>query len=322
MSLLAPVASGAITALPAYLPSPSQGVWNLGPLPLRAYALLILLGIIVAILIGSRRWIERGGVSGDVADIAVWAVPFGIIGARLYHVLTDWPAYFGPNGKGFIASLEIWNGGLGIWGAVSVGALGAWIGARRKGILLPPLADAIAPGIVVAQAIGRWGNYFNQELFGAPTTLPWGLQIDPEHRPAGYEQFATFHPTFLYESIWCLLIAGVLVWADKRFRMGHGRVFALYILLYCVGRTLWESLRIDDAAHLFGLRFNVFTSIAVGIGALIYLILSARMRPGRETQVYRHPVDSDEAAAVESDIGEDGAPSEEDVSAEFLAEEP
>lgn len=322
MSLLASATEGAINALPAYLPSPSQGVWNLGPLPLRAYALLILLGIVVAILIGSRRWIERGGVSGDVADIAVWAVPFGIVGARLYHVLTDWPAYFGANGKGFIASLEIWNGGLGIWGAVSVGALGAWIGARRKGILLPPLADAIAPGIVVAQAIGRWGNYFNQELFGAPTTLPWGLQIDPEHRPTGYEQFSTFHPTFLYESIWCLLIAGVLVWADKRLRMGHGRVFALYILLYCVGRTVWESLRIDDAAHLFGLRFNVFTSIAVGIGALIYLIVSARMRPGRETVVYRQPASQDESLAVESEISEDGAPSEEDVAVEFLAEEP
>ena len=196
-------------------------------------------------------------------------------------------AYFGSGGKGFTGALQIWNGGLGIWGAVTVGALGAWIGARRKGILLPPFADAIAPGIVLAQAIGRWGNYFNQELFGAPSTAPWALEIDPAHRPPGYEQYATFHPTFLYESLWCLVVAAVVVWADRRFRMGHGRVFALYVLLYCVGRTFWESLRIDDAAHLFGLRWNVFVSVAVGIGALIYIIVSARLRPGRETDVYR-----------------------------------
>jgi len=274
-------------SVPGFLPSPSQGVWNLGPLPLRAYALLILIGIIVAIVIGSRRWIARGGNQGDVADIAVWAVPFGIIGARIYHVLTDWPTYFGPNGKGFIAALQIWNGGLGIWGAVTLGAVGAWIAARRRGILLPPLADAIAPGIVLAQAIGRWGNYFNQELFGAPSTLPWALEIDQVHRPAGYEQFATFHPTFLYESLWCLGVFLVLLWADRRFRMGHGRVFALYVLLYCIGRTWWESLRIDDAAYLFGLRWNVFVSVTVALGALVYLIVSSRLRPGRETQVYR-----------------------------------
>jgi len=286
-----------VTTVPGFIPSPSQGVWNLGPLPVRAYALLILLGIIVAILIGSRRWIERGGRQGDVADIAVWAVPFGIVGARIYHVLTDWDTYFGPTGKGFVASLQIWNGGLGIWGAVTLGALGAWIGARRRGILLPPLADAIAPGIVLAQAIGRWGNYFNQELFGAPTTVPWALEIDPAHRPLGYEQYATFHPTFLYESLWCLGVFGVLLWADRRFRMGHGRVFALYVLLYCVGRTMWELLRIDDAAYLFGLRFNVFVSVLVGLGALVYIVVSSRLRPGRETVVLRDSEPADEAEA-------------------------
>ena len=302
-----------MSGLTGFIPSPAQGVWNIGPLPVRAYAMLILVGIIVAVLVGSRRWVDRGGQSGDVADIAVWAVPFGIVGARLYHVLTDWNAYFGPGGKGLVGAIQIWNGGLGIWGAVTLGALGAWIGARRKGILLPPFADAIAPGIVLAQAIGRWGNYFNQELFGAPTTLPWGLQIDVDHRPVGYEQFATFHPTFLYESLWCVLVAVVVVWADRRFRMGHGRVFALYVLLYCVGRTVWESLRIDDAAHLFGLRWNVFVSVAVGIGALIYLVVSARLRPGRETIVYRSGV-----APPDGDVGEtgshDGAPDLDEVS--------
>ena len=223
--------------IPAYIPSPDQGVWNLGPLPLRAYALLIVLGIIVAVWWGNRRYVARGGAPGIVTDIAIWAVPFGIVGGRLYHVVSDHQIYFGPEGSGWVAALRIWDGGLGIWGAVALGALGAWIGARRAGVLLPPVADAIAPAIVVAQAIGRWGNWFNQELFGAPTDLPWGLEIDLVHRPAGYEEFATFHPTFLYESLWLAGVALVLVWADRRFQMGHGRVFALYVLLYCAGRV-------------------------------------------------------------------------------------
>ena len=264
------------------IPSPSQGVWNLGPLPIRAYALLIILGIVVAVWVGSRRYVARGGSAGVIGDIAIWAVPFGIIGGRLYHVLTDWQLYFGPGGSGVIGALRIWDGGLGIWGAVSLGALGAWIGARRLGVALPPVADAIAPGIALAQAIGRWGNWFNQELFGAPTTLPWGLQIAPQYRPSGYEEFATFHPTFLYESLWMVGVAGVLIWADKRFRMGHGRVFALYVLLYCVGRAWIEYLRIDTANHILGLRLNLWTSLLVGVGALVYLIVSARLRPGRE----------------------------------------
>ena len=264
------------------IPSPSQGVWKLGPLPIRAYALLIILGIVVAVWVGSRRYVARGGSAGVIGDIAIWAVPFGIIGGRLYHVVTDWQLYFGPGGSGIVGALRIWDGGLGIWGAVSLGALGAWIGARRLGVALPPVADAIAPGIALAQAIGRWGNWFNQELFGAPTTLPWGLKIAPQYRPSGYEDFATFHPTFLYESLWMVGVAGVLVWADKRFRMGHGRVFALYVLLYCVGRGWIEYLRIDSANHILGLRLNLWTSLLVGIGALVYLIVSARLRPGRE----------------------------------------
>ena len=266
----------------ASIPSPSQGVWNLGPVPIRAYALAILLGIVVAIIVGNRRWIARGGLAGDVADVAVWAVPFGIVGGRLYHVISDNQIYFGPDGKGLLAALRIWDGGLGIWGAVALGGVGAWIGCRRRGIPLPPFADAIAPGVVLAQAIGRFGNWFNQELFGAPTDLPWGLQIDLVNRPAGYEQYATFHPTFLYESLWCVLVFGVLVWADKRWQMGHARVFALYVLLYSVGRGFIETLRIDDANRFFGIRLNVFTSILIALGALVYLVVSARLRPGRE----------------------------------------
>ena len=264
------------------IPSPPQGVWNLGPVPIRAYALLIILGIVVAVWVGSRRYTARGGSPGVMGDIAIWAVPFGIVGGRLYHVITDWQLYFGPGGSGVIGALRIWDGGLGIWGAVALGALGAWIGARRLGVALPPIADAVAPGIAFAQAIGRWGNWFNQELFGAPTALPWGLQIAPQYRPAGYEEFATFHPTFLYESLWMVGVALVLIWADKRFQMGHGRVFALYVLLYCVGRGWIEYLRIDSANHILGLRLNLWTSLLVGLGALVYLIVSARMRPGRE----------------------------------------
>lgn len=266
----------------AFIPSPSQGVWSLGPLPVRAYALLIIAGIIVAIVVGSRRYVARGGSAGVIGDIALWAVPFGIIGGRLYHVVTDWQLYFAPGGSGIIGALRIWDGGLGIWGAVALGGLGAWIAARRLGVALPPIADSIAPGIALAQAIGRWGNWFNQELFGAPTTLPWGLEIAPQFRPEGYSEFATFHPTFLYESLWMVGVALVLIWADKRFQMGHGRVFALYVLLYCLGRGWIEYLRIDTANTILGVRLNVWTSILVGLGALAYLIISARMRPGRE----------------------------------------
>jgi len=273
----------------AGIPSPDQGVWFLGPVPLRAYALLIVVGIVVAVWWGGKRYVARGGEPGVITDIAIWAVPFGIVGGRLYHVITDWQIYFGEGGKGLVGALRIWDGGLGIWGAVALGAVGAWIGARRAGVLLPPVGDAIAPGIAAAQAIGRWGNWFNQELFGAPTDVPWGLEIDLAHRPVGYEQYATFHPTFLYESLWLVGVVLVLVWADRRFHMGHGRVFALYVLLYTSGRVWIEALRIDDANLVLGLRLNVWTSILVGAGALAYLIISSRTRPGRETVLTRSP---------------------------------
>jgi len=265
----------------ASIPSPSQAVWEI-PIPIRAYAICIILGVVASILIGQRRWAARGGRPGQVGDVAIWAVPFGIVGGRVYHVATSPEQYFGEGGRPSEA-LMIWHGGLGIWGAVAFGAVGAWIGCRRQGIPLPPFADAIAPGIAVAQAIGRWGNWFNQELFGRPTTLPWGLEIAPEHRPPGYEQFETFHPTFLYESLWCLVIAGLVVWADRRFRLGHGRAFALYLAAYCVGRLWIERLRIDEANTIGGFRINELTSVVVFLGAVAYIVVSARLRPGRET---------------------------------------
>jgi prolipoprotein diacylglyceryl transferase len=292
----------------AFIPSPPQGVWNFGPIPIRAYALCILAGIGVAILSGSRRWVARGGLPGTVADIAVWAVPFRIVGGRLYHVISDWELYVGSRGSGWVNAFKIWDGGLGIWGAVVLGGVGAWIGCRRRGIPLPPFADAIAPGIAVAQAMGRFGNWFNQELFGSPTDLPWGLEIDVAHRPRGYEQFATFHPTFLYEAIWCLLVAGAVVWADRRFKLGHGRVFGLYVFLYALGRGVVESMRIDDANHFFGIRLNVFTAVLVALGALVFFVLSAWLRPGREApdDLLPHPVASGApAGSGEPDPGRD-----------------
>ena len=274
-------------AVLGFIPSPSSNVWHLGPIPVRAYALAIVTGIVVAVVLGNARWKKRGGLSGEVVDVAIWAVPFGIVGGRIYHVLTDWNAYFGPHGNPAQA-LRIWEGGLGIWGAVFFGAIGAWIGAVRHGIKLPPLADALAPGVVFAQAIGRLGNWFNQELFGRPTTLPWGLKIDPAHRPAGYEQYATFHPTFLYELIWNVFVGFFVIWADRRFKLGHGRAFALYIAMYTAGRAFVESVRIDEAAFLFGLRFNFMLAIVVSISAFIFIAISARTRPGRETPAELH----------------------------------
>lgn len=259
----------------AFIPSPSQGVWNLGPFPIRAYALCILVGIVVAVLIAERRWVRRGGRPGGVADLAGWAVPFGIVGARLYHVLSSPQAYFGAAGHPLDA-LKIWQGGLGIWGAVAGGALGAWIACRRRGWSFIMFADSAAPGVAVAQAVGRVGNYFNQELFGRPTTLPWGLEISPEHRPAGYAQFATYHPTFLYEALWCLLVAAVVVLLDRRFTLDHGRSLALYVGLYTVGRGYFESLRIDPANLVLGLRLNEWTSLVVGLGALAGFLVATR----------------------------------------------
>ena len=270
-------------SLATSIPSPDQSVWHLGPLPLRAYALCILVGIFVAMWVGDRRWVARGGNKGLVYDVAVWAVPFGIIGGRLYHVLTDWPTYFGSGGSGLRGAIAIWEGGLGIWGAIALGTVGAWIGCRRHGVPLPPFTDALAVGVPLAQAIGRVGNWFNQELFGKPTDLPWGLEIDPAFRPSGYEQYATFHPTFLYEALWLVGVAGLVAWADRRWTLGHGRAFALYIATYCVGRLGMEMLRIDPATQVGGIRINVFTSVVVGLGAVVYFVVSARTRPGRET---------------------------------------
>ncbi|MCY0937662.1 prolipoprotein diacylglyceryl transferase [Streptomyces sp. H34-S4] len=264
----------------AFIPSPSTGVLHLGPVPLRGYAFCIIIGVFVAVWLGNKRWVARGGKPGTVADISVWAVPFGLVGGRLYHVITDYQLYFGE-GRNWVDAFKIWEGGLGIWGAIALGAVGAWIGCRRRGIPLPAWADALAPGIALAQACGRWGNWFNQELYGRATDLPWAVEItDGPNRVAG-----TYHPTFLYESLWCVGVALLVIWADRRFKLGHGRAFALYVAAYCVGRGWIEYMRVDEAHHILGLRLNVWTSIVVFVLAVVYLVLSAKLRPGRESVV-------------------------------------
>ncbi|WP_433324892.1 prolipoprotein diacylglyceryl transferase [Spirillospora sp. CA-294931] len=272
----------------ASFPSPSQGVWHLGPVPIRAYALMIIIGIVVAVWLGERRWAAKGGTPGVIIDVAVWAVPFGLVGGRLYHVVTDYQNYFG-DGKDPINALKIWEGGLGIWGAVLLGGVGAWIGCRRHGVSVLALGDAIAPGIALAQAIGRWGNYWNQELYGRPLDAAWALEIDQSHRPRlsdgtldpKYADVATYHPTFLYESLWCVGVAVVVIWAGRRYNLTHGRTFALYVAAYTVGRFWIEYLRIDTAHEFLGLRLNDWTSIVVFIGAVAYIYV-ARGRTGPE----------------------------------------
>jgi prolipoprotein diacylglyceryl transferase len=278
------------TTVLAYFPSPPRGVWHLGPIPIRAYALFIVIGIVVALLIGDRRWEDRGGERGVIYDIALWAVPFGLVGGRLYHLATDWRTYFGEGGAGFGAALRIWDGGLGIWGAVALGGVGAWIGCRQRGIPLAAFADAIAPGIVLAQAIGRLGNYFNQEMFGRETTMPWGLEIFYRRDPAGFVDVHSLdgtstgqlalvvQPTFLYELLWNVAVFAALIYLDRRFTIGHGRLFALYVAGYCLGRFWIELLRDDTATHIAGIRINSFTSTFVFIGAVVYLMLAPKGR--------------------------------------------
>lgn len=278
------------TTVLAYFPSPAQGVWHLGPVPIRAYALCIIGGIIAALMIGDRRWAARGGERGVIYDIALWAVPFGLVGGRLYHLMTDWRTYWGEGGAGTAAALRIWDGGLGIWGAVALGAVGAWVACRRRGIPLPAFGDAIAPGIILAQAIGRLGNYFNQELYGRETTVPWGMEIFYRRDSTGMvdvhsldgvstgQVAAVVQPTFLYELVWNVLVFLFLIYIDRRFKIGHGRLFAAYVAAYCVGRFWVELLRDDTATHIAGIRVNSFTSVFVFIGAVVYVLLAPKGR--------------------------------------------
>jgi prolipoprotein diacylglyceryl transferase len=312
------------TTILASFPSPSQGVWHIWILPIRAYALCIIAGIVAALIVGDRRWVARGGDRGLIYDVALWAVPFGLVGGRLYHVMTDWKTYFGHDGLGFLAALKIWDGGLGIWGAVALGGVGAWIACRLHGVPLPAFGDAVAPGIILAQAIGRLGNYFNQELYGRETTLPWGLEIFERRNATGQLDMLNgvstgvplydhpVHPTFLYELLWNLLIFGLLIWADRRFKLGHGRLFALYVAGYCVGRFWVELMRNDYATLIAGIRVNTFTSTFVFLGAVIYIMVAPKGREDPKTlrsKVYAKSDDEkldswvDDLSAVEATSG-------------------
>lgn len=255
------------------IPTPTTSAIGIGPFTIHFYALCIISGIAIAIWLGNKRYRAFANYSeasiGVVADVAVYAVPAGIIGGRIYHVISSPTQYFGTNGHPLNA-LKIYEGGLGIWGAISLGALAAWFGFRRrsKNIDIPNFKiflDALAPGILLAQAIGRFGNWFNGELFGQPFNGPWALQIPLADRPLGYLQYETFHPTFLYEAIWCTFIALLLIRLTKVLKPGQS--FAIYVALYCLGRFGIESLRIDDANKILGLRVNLWVALVVGLAA-------------------------------------------------------
>lgn len=279
------------------IPSPDVSSFELGPIRVHFYALFILIGIALAIWIGSRRFRQRGGPAGMILDIALWAVPFGIVGGRIFHVLTHWDYYF-YSGADLSKVFAVWEGGLAIFGALILGSVGAFIGARTAGIKFLAFADAIAPGVLVAQAIGRIGNYFNNELFGLPTTLPWGLEISTANPayPAGLPAGVLFHPTFLYELIWNLMGFAVLIWLDRKFKLRWGQMFAAYLITYSIGRAFIESIRIDPSEIFFGLRTNVWSAIfGIAIGVVLF-VWSRRKHKEEETSVYlpgREPKEPD-----------------------------
>jgi prolipoprotein diacylglyceryl transferase len=293
--------SSALRGVLASIPSPEIRFIDLGPLRIHFYALCIIAGIIAAVLLTNHRLTRRGAEPWVVIDIALLAVPLAIIGARIYHVLTHPGFYFGE-GADIWAVFRIWEGGIAIYGALIGGAVGAWLGCRWTGIRFWTLADAIAPGLLLAQAIGRFGNWFNQELFGLPTDLPWGLEIDSDNPafPAGLEPGTLFHPTFLYEVVWNLLGVAVLLWVGSRFRLQWGRLFAIYLIWYSAGRIVWESIRIDPSEIYFGIRTNVWAAIAGVVLGLVIFFVQRRRHPGYEPSPYVPGREASGKGAVES----------------------
>jgi len=268
-----------------YIPSPKDGIVHIGPIPLHAYGLMLAIGVLVAVYVAEKRWAKAGHDPKEIGQIAVPVVIAGVIGARVYHLFTGYKW----SRDGIVGTVEIWKGGLSIWGAVGGGLIAVLIVSRVRHLDWLAIADAMAPGIVLAQSIGRWGNYFNQELFGRPTTLPWALKIDPAHRPAGYTTFATFHPTFLYESLWCLLVFGTLLYVERRFTLRTGQVFALYVALYTFGRVWFEALRVDEASRIFGVRFNLLLSAVLCVVGAIMFVRFGRRRERSLTSAAGNP---------------------------------
>lgn len=261
-----------------FIPTPSSSSIELGAVTLHYYALCILLGIILALAIGRLRWRASGGVTSELYDLAIYVIPAGIIGGRLYHVLTTPELYFGSHGR-VSDAFKIWEGGMGIWGAVALGVLVGYLYFKRRNrsISFPLALDALAPGLLIAQAIGRWGNWFNHELFGAPTSLPWALKIPVADRPLGYEKFSTFQPTFLYESLWCLICAGLILFLPRIRRLQPGNTFLVYVFLYCAGRIWIEALRIDRAHLIWGIRLNVWVALICGGVSLLFIMKRERL---------------------------------------------
>ena len=253
----------------ASIPSPSSGIVDLGPLHVHLYGLTLLVAILACVWLTTVRWRRQGGDPDLVVRVAVWGVAFGVVGARAYHDLTSWSQVPSPKWKGIF---EVWQGGLGVWGGILFGTLAGWVIVRRAGVRFAPFMDATAPGLLLAQGIGRIGNWWNQELFGKPTSLPWGLEIDPAHRPQQYFDKATFHPTFLYELLWDLAGVLLLLWVARRFRIRAPGLFCLYVSYYCFGRFFEELLRIDPSHHFAGLRVNAWVSVVCFAGAVLFFI--------------------------------------------------
>lgn len=272
----------------AAIPSPDVSYIELGPLRIYFYALIILSGIILSLILTESRLRARGAEQGTALDISLWAIPFGILGGRIFHVVTHPNDYF-YEGADLLSVVRIWEGGLAIYGALIFGSLGAWVGARASGIKFFSYLDAVAPGVLLAQAVGRWGNYFNNELFGIPTDLPWGLEIPASNAayPSGLPDGVLFHPTFLYESIWSLAGVALLLAADRRFNLRWGKMMGLYLIYYSLGRVWIEAIRIDPSEIVLGFRINIWSAIAgIAIGLAIVL-LQSRRHPGIEVSVYR-----------------------------------
>lgn len=260
----------------ASIPSPSSGTLDLGPFTIHLYGLTLLAAIAVATYVTGRRWLAKGGDWDLIFRCAVWGVASGIIGARAYHLITSW----GEVPDGWTGPFAIWKGGLGVWGGIAAGCIAGAIVARRSGANVAVLADCLAPGLLLAQAVGRLGNWWNQELFGRPTDLPWGLEIDPANRPLAYLDNATFHPTFLYELLWNLLVAAFLVFVvERRLKPRAPSLFVAYIALYCFGRFWIELLRVDEANQILGMRVNAWVSL-IGIvsGTVAYVLIQRRGR--------------------------------------------
>ncbi|UGS27422.1 prolipoprotein diacylglyceryl transferase [Microbacterium resistens] len=309
----------ALSGVVASIPSPPVSFIDLGPLRIHFYALCIITGIILAVLITNHRLTKRGAEPWVVIDIAILAVPLAIIAARIFHVLTHPGFYFGP-GKNIWAVFYIWEGGIAIYGALIGGAIGAWLGCKWSGIRFWTFADALAPGLLLAQAIGRFGNWFNHELFGLPTDLPWGLEIESTNPafPAGLAEATLFHPTFLYEVIWNSLGVIVLLWLGRKLFFQWGRLFAVYLIWYGAGRIVWESIRIDPSEIYLGLRTNVWAAIIGVVVGIVILVVQSRRHPGIEPSPYmpgRGRKDADVESADSLDFVDVSAPPSDEVTA-------